>query len=304
VVTDSAAAASAWACGEKFNNAEICYHSDSRSHNPSILELAKAKGKATGLVATYTITHATPAAFGAHVNNRRCEKEIARQYIEITEVDVILGGGTSMFKSTMPDACGTSGDFITKAEQKGYTIVHTRKEMKTATHTDAKKLLGLFSAKYMLPEALRDGTIEPSLSEMTTAALDILEKDKDGFFLLIEGSQVDGANHINNLEYQISEVLAFDDAVKAVLDWINNNPERKAHTLLIIVSDHDTGGFSINGPQDRTLKSGELVKAGWTTRKHTGGDTIIWSQGPISNALGKALDNTDIYKTMAWSIKD
>jgi len=93
IITDSAAAASTWACGEKFNNIEVCAHSDGRPHNLSILELARDEGKATGLVATYTITHATPAAFGSHIPNRNCENEIARQYIEETEPDLMLGGG-------------------------------------------------------------------------------------------------------------------------------------------------------------------------------------------------------------------
>ena len=98
-LTDSAAAASAWANGEKFNNGEISCHDDDQdgrcepTPSPTILEIAKAKGRVTGLVVTSTVTHATPAAFGSHVPSRRCEKEIARQYIQVTEVDVILGGG-------------------------------------------------------------------------------------------------------------------------------------------------------------------------------------------------------------------
>jgi alkaline phosphatase len=301
VVTDSAAAASAWACGEKFNNGEICYHADTRSHPLSILELAEKRGKATGLVATYTITHATPAAFAAHVRNRRCEHEIARQYIEDSGVDVLLGGGSSMFKSWIPDACGTSGDFIREAEQQGYVVVYSEEEMKTASR-NVRRLLGLFSERYMLPEALRGGTGQPTLAEMTSSALDILEEDEEGFFLFVEGSQVDGGNHVNNLEYQVSEVLSFDDAVKVVLDWINKSPERRENTLLIVVSDHETGGFAINGPQDDVLGAGELVEAGWTTKSHTGVDTVLWSQGPGSRALGRALENTDIYRVMVESL--
>ncbi len=300
-ITDSAAAASTWACGEKFNNIEVCAHSDGRPHNPGILELARDKGKATGLVATYTITHATPAAFGAHVTNRSCENEIARQYIEDTEPDVMFGGGISKFNSTEPDACGTSGNFIPEAVNKGYTLVYTKDEMQSAANNGAKKMLGLFSDSYLVPESQRAGTTEPGLSEMTAAALDVLEEDKDGFFLMVEGSQVDGANHVNNMSYQINEVLAFDEAVKIVLDWINANPERKENTLLIVVPDHDTGGFAINGPYN-LIRAGEYVIPGWTTRGHTGVDTIIWSQGPGSQPLGRALDNTDLYRVMVKSL--
>ena len=301
-ITDSAAAASAWACGEKFNNGEICYHTDGNPYNPSILELARDEGKATGLVATYTVTHATPAAFGAHVNDRNCEKEIARQYVEITKIDIMLGGGVSIFNSTTSDNCGTSGNYIQSATQKGYSVVYTNAEMQDTVNNGAQKILGLFSDSRMVPEDQRAGTTEPGLAEMTAAALDILEEDRDGLFLLVEGSQIDGANHQNNLNYQINETLAFDDAVKVVLDWIDSNPGRKENTLLIIVPDHDTGGFAINGPE-QMLGAGELVEAGWTTTHHTGVDTIVWSQGPGSSALGRSIDNTDIYQVMVEVFK-
>ncbi len=302
-ITDSAAAGSAWACGEKFNNGEICYHADGKPYNPSILELAKAEGKATGLVATSTITHATPAVFGAHVKSRNCENEIARQYIEVTGVDVMLGGGVAKFNSTKQDICGTSGNFIAEALQKGYPVVYTRAEMDSAVANGTVKLLGLFNNSGMTPSYLRaPETTEPKLSEMTGAALEILEEDRDGFFVMVEGSQIDWANHANNLEYQIGDTLAFDEAVKTVLDWINASPERKEHTLLIVVADHETGGFAVNGP-DRILKAGEFVDAGWTSNEHTGEDTIIWSQGPGSFALGRAVDNTDLYGVMAKALE-
>lgn len=107
-ITDSSAAASAFACGEKFVNNEVCFHEDNTPHNPSVLELAKSKGMATGLVATQTITHATPASFAAHLANRNCENEIARQYIEVTRPDLLLGGGRGKFDGSTADVCGVS----------------------------------------------------------------------------------------------------------------------------------------------------------------------------------------------------
>jgi alkaline phosphatase len=299
-VTDSAAAASTWACGEKFANNEVCYHNDGRPYNPTILELAKARGKATGLVATSTITHATPAAFGAHVRHRNCETEIARQYIEETGVDVLLGGGISKFDPSGPDICGVSGDYIYEAMLKGYTVVYTASDLGAAVSTGSiEKLLGLFSPDGMTPEVNRTpGTTEPRLPEMAAAALDILEEDKDGFFLMVEGSQVDWANHDNDLRYQIGETLAFDESVKVVLDWLKGSPERMKHTLLIVVPDHETGGFAINGPYGQQASQGGYVQAGWTTGDHTATDVLIWSQGPHSEKLGRALDNTDLYNIM------
>lgn len=298
-ITDSAPAASAWACGEKFNNGEISFHGDGRPFKPSILELAKKQGKSTGLVATSTITHATPAAFGSHVAARSCENEIARQYIEVTGVDLLLGGGVDKFKSVKADKCGTKGDFIQEAQDKGYAVAYSKTELDKAVADGSKKLLGLFNAAGLTPEYTRaPGISEPRLPEMTVAALNLLEKNRHGFFLMVEGSQVDWANHAKDYPYQLGEMLAFDESVKVVRDWINADEDRKENTLLIVVADHDTGGFAINGPQTALLKAGDKVEAGWTTGEHTGVDTIIWSEGPGSKGLARAIDNTGIYDVM------
>ncbi len=310
--TDSAAAASAWASGEKFRNGEISCHDDDQDGRcdpppvPTILELAKDKGKATGLVATSTITHATPAPFGAHVNTRYCEKEIARQYIQVTGVDVLLGGGIDKFNSTesQADKCGTFGDFIADAEKRGYVVVQTREEMDNAVSRGGRKILGLFSSIGKTPELFRVydeepyPADEPSLPQMTAAALKVLGKDRDGFFLLVEGSQIDWANHRKALPYQICETLAFDEAVKVVLDWINEEPSRKKNTLVIITPDHETGGFAINGRIEEPYEPGDFVDDLWTTTSHTANDVLIWSQGPGSRFLGKSLDNTELYRVM------
>ncbi len=315
--TDSAAAASAWASGEKFRNGEISCHDDNRDGKcepipaPTILELAKERGKSAGLVATSTVTHATPAAFGAHVPSRRCENEIARQYIQLTGVEVILGGGSEKFNTTKTnvDDCGTFGDFSMAARMRGYDVVYTKEAMEQATSRETKKLLGLFAPNAKSPELFRVfpekqyRVDEPTLPQMTAAALEILEKNHDGFFLLVEGSQIDWAGHDNNLPYQISETLAFDEAVKVVLDWIDTEQARKLETLVIIAPDHETGGFAIRGARKNNYKPGDLVNHTWTTTKHAAGDVVIWSQGPGSQYLGRAVDNTDLYKVMRQVLK-
>lgn len=314
-ITDSAAAASAWSCGEKFVNNELCKHADGRVHNPTLLEVAKSKGMATGLVATQTITHATPAAFAAHTTNRNCETEIARQYIEETKPDVLLGGGQSKFQTNTPDACGTSGDYITAAQGAGYTYADTKDAMDAAADS-SNQVLGLFAPTNLTPEYLgtRPAT-EPRLPDMTTAALKILQRSNAGFFLMVEGSLVDSGNHAENLDYQYGEIKAFNEAVKAVLDWINTSPARREHTLLIVLADHETGGFAVKGVGE---KGGEIpgaglgpFQAGWTftisasdtEAHHTGGDTMIWSQGPGSEALGRAIDNTFVYQLVRFMLK-
>jgi alkaline phosphatase len=317
-VTDSAAAASAWACGEKFNNNEICCLDNNKdtvceSAPKTILEMAKEQGKATGLVATSTITHATPAVWGAHVYWRNCETEIARQYIEATGVDVILGGVIGSDRSAcLTPSPRTAAQIISEAQATyGYTYAVNKAEMDAAVASEKMKVLGLFGpSSGKTPETYRVDPVnyswpsgEPTLPEMTAAALDILEKDQDGFFLMVEGSQIDWANHANDLSYQIGETLAFDKAVKIVLDWINAKPMRKMQTLIIIVADHDCGGFAVNGPYGMLSEAGEVVEAGWTSLDHTAQDTIIWSQGPGSNCLGKAVDNTDLYQVMKAALK-
>jgi alkaline phosphatase len=338
VITDSAAAASAWAIGMKVNNNEIsCIDNNSdgacdETPPKTILELARDKGMSTGLVATSTITNATPAVWGAHVHTRYCESQIFRQYIENTQVDVILGGGIGKNvagKKCTPDA--TDAAYITDtlieiAKQTGYTYIRTRSELEKL---DGKtKVLGLFSelgiTEGLTPEYLRStSSAEPTLADMTAAALKILEKDENGFFLMVEGSQIDWANHANNVVYQIKETLAFDMAVRAVLNWLNADSERQKNTLLIIVADHETGGFAINGPakglaspgnsENPYAKADVVVRdkdgnpvmlpnfeTGWTSAGHTGVDTLIWSNSVL---LGRAVDNTYLYSVMKDFLK-
>jgi alkaline phosphatase len=304
IVTDSAAAASAWACGEKFANGEVCCHRDGRVTKSSILELARKSGRSTGLVVTDSISGATPAAFGAHVRSRDCQKEIARQYLAENKVDVLLGGGQGVFTAEKPDPCGTGGNLLQLAEVNGYVAVSNRKEMERAVEGGAKKLLGLFHECALTPEYLRTTeTSEPRLPEMASAALKVLARNTDGFFLLIEGSLVDNANHKNDFLFQVGEVLAFDKTAAVVRKWIDADPKRKRETLLIVVSDHETGGFAITGPASARSGNDHEVEAAWTGKGHTGVDTIIWSSGPGSERLGRAIDNTDLYGIMADALK-
>ena len=318
-ITDSSAAASAFACGEKFVNNEVCFHADGSPNNPSVLELAQRNGMATGLVATQTITHATPAAFAAHVANRNCETQIAGQYIASTRPTVLLGGGRATFKPSSPDVCGVTGDFITVAQGAGYAYVETKDAMDNAVRGGATRLLGLFASKSLTPEYQRTASsTQPRLPEMTSAALAVLERNKEGFFLMVEGSLIDSGNHAENIDYQFGEIRAFDESVKVVLDWINASPERKQHTLLIVLPDHETGGFAVKGVGP---KGGENPNAGlgpflpgWTftlnpndlvdfESHHTGGDVVIWSEGPGSEVLGRAIDNTSVYRVIKDALK-
>lgn len=236
-VTDSAAAGTAMATGLKTNNGMISETSDGRTAQ-TILEAARKAGKSAGLVVTSTITHATPAVFAAHVNSRDSEADIAPQMLE--RVEVLFGGGKEFF---LPEALGgkqKERNLIKEAQAKGYTIIEDKNQLQGAK---GKKLLGLFANNGMAPELDRDATKEPSLAEMTNKALATLNKDKDGFFLMVEGSQIDWAGHNHDPAWAMKDTEAFEGAVKAALEFATND----GHTLVVVVGDHDTGGFSVGG---------------------------------------------------------
>ncbi len=316
-VTDSAAAASAWAVGEKFNNGEISCHDDDSDGTCdgepalTILDIAKSKGMATGLVATSDITHATPAAFGATVHNRKCEEEIARQFLA-RDIDVLLGGGIAGNRSSCklsPSEGDWLNSLLTEYTHAGYAVVNTKADMEAAVNGGKERLLGLFKSGGKTQELFRVGLgaeleyPEPTLAEMTAAALDILEKNRDGLFLMVEGSQIDWENHDNDVNGQIAETLGFDAAVKFVLDWVKAEPMRRLTTQIIVVADHDCGGMGINGPGNSLSAAGDIVAPGWTSDGHTGVDTIVYSQGPLTWKLNKAVDNTFLNDVMEEFLK-
>lgn len=311
-VTDSAAAASAWASGAKYNNGEISCHDDDfdgvcdEVPVPTILDIAQSMGKATGLVVTSDITHATPAAFGANVHNRKCEEEIAKQYLQ-RNIDVLFGGGIASNRSSclLPSSSANYlANLIGDYKDAGYEFVDTKDELNNAVTAGKSKMLGLFKQGGKTVEMFHVDstqlypTDEPTLADMTASALDVLEKDRDGMFLMVEGSQIDWEDHANDGEGQIAESLGFDDAVGVVLDWVNAKPRRKNNTLVVVVADHDTAGFAITGPYGALSEAGDMTEHKFVSGNHTAVDTIIYSQGPGSEKLNAALDNTDLYYVM------
>ncbi|CAG9623583.1 alkaline phosphatase [Sutcliffiella rhizosphaerae] len=243
-VTDSAAAGTAMATGHKTNNGMIGVTPDGKEVY-SILKAAKRSKKATGLVATSTITHATPAVFAANVASRSDEASIAPQYLENNLVDVILGGGRDYFTSVDDGGRQPEGNLIKEAEKKGYQYVTDKTELSKAKGT---KLLGLFAKGSMSPEMQRDETEEPSLEEMTNVAINTLNKNKQGFFLMVEGSQIDWAGHAHDSAWAMTDTAAFDQAVEAALEFA----KKDGKTLVVVAGDHETGGMSVgsNGQYD------------------------------------------------------
>lgn len=242
-VTDSAAAGTAMATGVKTNNGMVGVTPDGKEVD-SILDAAEDAQKSTGLVATSTITHATPAVFGASVTSRGDQALIAPQYFE-NGVDVILGGGRDFFLPTSEGGKQSDENLIEKATADGYQYVTNLDELTAAT---GEKVLGLFADEAMASELERGETDQPSLADMTGAAIDALEQDKDGFFLMVEGSQIDWAGHAHDAAWAMHDTKAFDKAVEVAIEFAKQDGK----TLVVVAGDHETGGMSVgsNGVYD------------------------------------------------------
>ncbi len=236
-VTDSAAGATAFACGVKTYNGAIAVDT-ARQRLATVLEAAEARGMATGLVVTSTITHATPAAFSAHVSSRSMEPEIAAQQLE-QGIEVLFGGGRSLF---LPETQGgrrkDGRNLLEEARERGYTVLSGRADFDGPLQTP---VLGLFSDGHMAYELDRDPARQPSLAEMTRKAITLLKDRPEGFFLMVEGSRIDHAAHVNDAAGHLHDILAFEDAVTVALDFARQDGQ----TLLLSTSDHETGGLSL-----------------------------------------------------------
>ena len=238
-VTESAAAAVQMATGVKALARAIGIGPDGKVLK-TILEMAKEKGKATGLVTTSGITDATPAAFVAHVEHRSKEDVIAEQLIK-SNVNILFGGRKDFFIPETEKGKRKDGrNLLMEAGQNGYIIVETAEEMKKA---QGEKILGLFNKENMLFEIDRKESLEPSLAEMTAKAIEVLQRNKEGFFLMVEAGRIDHAAHHHDISAVISDTLAFDEAIKVAYDFQKNCPD----TLLIVTADHETGGLAVIG---------------------------------------------------------
>jgi len=283
LITDSAASGTALACGIKTNNGMIAMAPDGTKYK-SILEVAKQKGMSTGLIATSSITHATPATFASHVRYRGNEVTIAEQLIK-NKVNLLLGGGKQFFipQSVKWSARKDNRNLIEEAKKLGYNYIETAGELKSA---DNKYILGLFQMGEMTTEYP-----EPSLYDFTEKSIELLSRNETGFFLMVEGSQIDWACHENNPDRSIRQILLFDMAVKSGLDFA----VKDKHTLVIVTADHETGGLAINGGS----LDGNKLFIGWTTRGHSGVPVPVYAFGPYAEKFTGVYDNTDLPKILA-----
>ncbi len=222
-VTDSAASATALACGEKTNLFAVGMGPQDQLLD-SLLVGAQKKGQSVGLVTSTRITHATPGAFAAHVKLRWMEQPIARHYLA-AGVDVLLGGGKRNFPENLLESYRAAG----------YAVVESKKDLARSEG----KVLGLFARSHM--PFIVDRGDEPTLPDMARKAIEILSKDPQGFFLMMEGGRIDHACHMNDAPAMVRELVEFDQVVKMAVDFAQKNGE----TLVVVTADHSTGGLAV-----------------------------------------------------------
>jgi alkaline phosphatase len=211
-----------------------------RAYQPmyTILEAAKLSGKSTGLVVTCQFPHATPADFSAHTNERDRYFDIAKQMV-YNRLNVVFGGGT---KYLSPEVRSDKEDLVSVLKQKNYKYITTKPEFDSVSAGDSL-VWGLFAPDALPNDLDTDKAKIPSLAQMTQKAIDVLSQNKNGFFLMVEGSKVDWSAHTNDPVGIATEFLAFDDAVKQALDFA----KKDGNTAVVICPDHGNSGISIGG---------------------------------------------------------
>lgn len=351
-VTDSAASATAWATGTKTSNGRISTTANSDRDLKTILELAREKGYLTGNISTAELTDATPAALMSKVANRSCQGpedldkcpqdkksaggsgSIAEQSIE-RGIDVLLGGGKQRYEQAI-DSGQFAGKTVTEAAKaNGYQVVTDASGLKSTQ--PGTKLLGLFNSDNMslewngdpavpfpgsAPQRCRENSRpinEPSLAEMTSKAIELLDRNKGinqkvGFFLQVEGASIDKRDHAANPCEQIGETVAFDRAVKVALDYAKSNPD----TLIIVTADHGHTSQIIPNPTETEYSPGvysTLITADKVpmtinyatnlpghSQEHTGTQVRIAAKGPQAFRVVGIINQTDLFHIIARAI--
>ena len=273
-ITDSAAGGTALSTGQKTYNGAIGVNTDTVAIK-TVLEMAEDKGLATGLVSTSAITHATPASYIAHQGSRGSYEDIAADFLK-TDIDVFIGGGYKHFAERKDKR-----DLTSELKQKGYLVL---RDMDEIAKVKSGKLAGLTSDEHNEVYPKR----KMSLPIATHTALNILNQNKKGFFIMIEGSQIDWGGHANNTIYVVNEMLDFDQTIGKALEFAANDGE----TLIIVTADHETGGMALTGGD---MKTG-MVKAAFPTGDHTAVMVPVFAYGPGAENFTGIMENTDIPK--------
>ncbi|MFN0035141.1 MAG: alkaline phosphatase [Saprospiraceae bacterium] len=282
LITDSGAGATAFACGCKTYNGAIGV---TKHKKPclSILEQAEKNGLATGLVATSSITHATPASFIAHVSSRADMEDIAEFFVQ-TELDFFVGGGLQYFNQRKTD----QRNLYAELAAKGFSVSNFAEQKLSETKPSPERPFGWFSAMAE-PDSVKGGRDYLPLAARMACGF-LKKRSEKGFFLMLEGSQIDWACHAKDGQRAVDEMLDFDAAIGEILRFA----EADGNTLVIVTADHETGGFA--------LEQGEgfdVLNLEFNSGSHTATMVPVFAYGPGAAAFGGVMDNTDIYWKMA-----
>lgn len=287
LVTDSAAGATAFACGVKTYNNAIGVNADTIACR-TILEEAEDRGLATGLIATSSIVHATPACFAAHEPLRVLYEEIAADFLDV-EMDLLIGGGKKFFDRRNTD----ERDLVSEWRKKGYKVWdYSQAELHTVELDPRFNMVYFTADNHPLHASLgRD-----YLTEAVQKGLDFLTlRNHKGFFVMIEGSQIDWAAHSNEGSILIDEILDFDLAVGIALDFA----QRRGDTLVIVTADHESGGVAVNPGSSRGK-----IKTAFTSNGHSGAMVPVFAYGPKADLFAGIYENTAIFgkmkEAMGW----
>jgi alkaline phosphatase len=284
-VTGSAAGGTALATGTRTFFGAVGVGPDSTVRE-TVLEAAKARGLGTGLITTTWVADATPAAFAAHVPTRGQFVDIMTQMTELP-VDVIFGGGRRIFEiAERRDSFNLWGPVTSR-----YSYIQTADELERLDPSSVPlPLLGLFSEMEMARAPERS----PSLTSMMTTALDVLDRNPEGFFLMVENEGSDTEAH-GNVERNVlvAEMLAFDDAVRVALEYQERHPE----TLIVVTADHETGGVTLNPDEQRN------VVLGYSTGDHTAAMVPLFARGPGAEQFGGLQENWQIGQLLLRAVE-
>jgi alkaline phosphatase len=279
-ITDSAAGATAISTGEKTDNRKIAIDTAGKPLK-TILEIAEEHGVSTGIVVTCSVTHATPAAFIAHSYDRNMHEQIALDFMK-TDIDVFIGGGCKYF--------------IDRTDKRNLVSELRRKNYQVMFSLDSMNYISSGKLAVLVPDseipAIKDKRGD-MLYNASNTALRILQKNQAGFFLMIEGSQIDWGGHDNDIKRVTGEVLDFDKAVGLALDFARKD----SNTLLIVTADHETGGLSLTGGN---LKKGLLVP-NFSIKDHSAIPVPVFAYGPGAEEFSGCYENTEIFKKIMAS---
>ncbi len=278
VITDSAAGATAFSCGCKTYNGAIGVFEDKKPC-PTILEQAQQNGLAVGMVVSSSITHATPAAFIAHVPDRADMQQIATFFVP-TPLDLFIGGGLKYFNERTID----QRNLYQELTAKGCVLSNFSEKKLSELQPDPAHPFAWFSAREE-PESVAKGRDYLPLAARLAPGF-LKKRSAKGFFMMLEGSQIDWACHGNNANDALLEMLDFDAAIGEILKFA----EADGETLIIVTADHETGGMAI-----KEGSAMDSLNIAFTTGYHTASMVPVFAYGPGSEQFNGVIDNTEIY---------